>query len=82
MIRLGTTICTGALFGLLTGAALQLGREFRQERAQVQLAQEFAPWSPPLMIDLLKPEAIPLATSLMFALLGAIVYVAWSRRSR
>jgi len=77
--RLWHAAVSGALFGLLTGIAFQLGLEIRQEAALVRLIEEFHPWSPPNAISLLKPEAIPIAVSVLFAALGSLVYVIWSR---
>ena len=77
--RLWQATVSGALFGLLTGIAFQLGLEVRQEAAMVRLAEEFAPWSPPNLIAIQKPEAIPVGVCVLFAALGSFVYVIWSR---
>jgi hypothetical protein len=79
-LRLWHATVSGGLFGVLVGIALQIGLEIRAERALERLIEEFAPWSPPNMISLQKPEAIPVAVCLLFAALGSLVYVVWSRR--
>ena len=79
-VRMWHATVSGGVIGLLVGIALQLGNEVQQERAMERAVEEFAPWSPPLMISLLKPEAIPVAVCVLFATLGSFVYVVWSRR--
>ena len=73
------TVSCGVI-GLLVGIALQIGNEVQQDRAMERVVEEFAPWSPPQMMSLLKPEAIPVAVCVLSAALGSFVYVVWSRR--
>lgn len=67
-VRLWQAVISGASVGLLAGIALQIAREIRHQRTFDG------------MIDFLKPEAIPVAVSLLFASLGGLVWVAWSRQ--
>ena len=76
-VRMWHATVSGGVIGLLV--ALQIGSEIQQERHMEHLAEEFAPWSPPQMMSILKPEAIPLAVCVLFAALGSFVYVVWSR---
>ena len=76
-VRMWHATVSGGVIGLLV--ALQIGSEIQQERDMEHLAEEFAPWSPPQMMSILKPEAIPLAVCVLFAALGSFVYVVWSR---
>ena len=78
-VRMWHATVSGGVIGLLVGIALQIDIEIQQERAIERLAEEFAPWSPPQMMSILKPEAIPFAVCVLFTALGS-VYVVWSRR--
>lgn len=80
MDRLWKVTAAGGTVGLAVGIAFQLALEVRHERAIQQVTQEFAPWSPPLMVSVLKPEVIPIGTCFLFAMLGAFVLIAWSFR--
>lgn len=78
-VRMWHATVSGGVIGLLVGIALQIGIEIQPDRAMEHLAEEFAPWSPPQMMSILKPEPIPLAVCVLFAALGSFVYVVWSR---
>ncbi len=82
MNRLWHVMIIGAMVGLLVGVSLQIARGIQHEREMESLTQQFALWSPPLLSDFLKPEVIPVASSLLFASLGAVVWVARSRQER
>ena len=78
-VRMWHATVSGGVIGLLVGIALQIGNEVQQS-VRWSAIEEFAPWSPPQMMSLLKPEVIPVAVCVLVATLGSFVYVVWSRR--
>ena len=76
-VRLWHATVIGAVVGLLVGMTLEIGRQHRFEQAQQRATEEFESQrvSPPLMMDLLRPHAIPVATCVLFAALGSFVFV-------
>ncbi len=72
----------GGLFGLLLGYGIETLRQLRFEYIVRRMAEDFQSRgeSPPLIIDFLRPEAIPFLSCLLCSVVSSVVYVIWSRR--
>ena len=79
-VQLWHSTISGALYGLIIGIAAQIAREIHFEYEKELIAQEFYPWSPPNLVDMLQPHVIPVAFSVAFAALGSFIYLLWMRR--
>ena len=79
-IRLWHATVVGGLFGLVMGTGLEIGRQIQNQRQLERWIEESKPWSPPLMLDLLPPNAIPIGVCVLFALMASLTYVFWSLR--
>lgn len=82
-VRLWKATIGGAFAGLLFGIVLEIARQFRSSYSTRLITEEFESrgMSPPLMTDMLKPHAIPLATCALFAIVSSLVFVIWSQRN-
>lgn len=67
------------LFGLLVGVVAQIKhrRDFEQDRRLVTEAFERRGQSPPLLVDLLKPWALPMQYAVLCGFLGGLIYIAY-----
>jgi len=67
----------GLLVGVPAGIALELTRRTYNEAATEAMVREFESkgTSPPLMIDYLKPWAVPVWTAIASVLLAVLIYV-------
>lgn len=81
-VRLWHVTMLGGVVGLLIGMTLEIRRQHRLENAKQRTTAEFERQgiSPPLLIDLQRPHAIPVATCVLFATLGSFVFVIRSQR--
>ena len=81
-VRLWHVTLLGGVLGLLIGMTLEIGRQHRFQNAKQRTTVEFESqgMSPPLLIDLQRPQLIPVATCMVFATLGSFVFVIRSQR--
>lgn len=80
-MRLWQASVGGAVFGLIFGMVLEVLRQLRSNAASRRMVEEFESlgMSPPLMTDVLKPYAIPLAASMLFTVVGSLIFFIRSR---
>lgn len=70
---------SSCLLGLGVGIAAQIIHRMIYERDVRRVTEQFESrgWSPPLLVDMLKPSFYPMLFTLLFGLLGIVAYLVY-----